>query len=164
MGEELTSKQIKSTLERDGYECVICHRNALEVLLKVTKPSKNGFSEIQLKPVTLCSDCFEEPRQLRWIATPIEQETDVGVIAARKSQIEGLERARKRSAKKVLKLLDDQVKWHPEKKSSVMRFVEKLGSARVEKAAHIANERPHPNLEIKFKYFAGICWNWIKDR
>ena len=53
--------------------------------------------------------------------------------------------------------------YSPARFASIKRFVAKLGVQRVVEAADIATTRWPYSQPKAFKYFCGVCWNWIKD-
>jgi len=48
--------------------------------------------------------------------------------------------------------------------NALMRFLEKIGYPEVLEAANIATAKPRGGNRGVFKYFCGICWNFIKGK
>jgi hypothetical protein len=63
----------------------------------------------------------------------------------------------------VIEALTGQTEIRRDYFQSVKRFVERLGADRVIEAAEIASGAKPWSLTPRFRYFCGICWNWIRE-
>lgn len=166
---EMNPKKQREILVSQGFRCVNCQRSPDMVSLKVLIADSNG--DPLSVPVIQCVDCVREPNEYRFEKFPVSKERDLKIIAERQKQIEWFRefeevlRARRKSkVKYILALLDSDYTWPPEHFSSVENFIKKLGEEDVEKAVGIARSKRIGGGEQIFRYFAGICWNWIKER
>ena len=141
MTNAVTSKKLrKKVLKRDKFKCTVCHWTPERTLLEIVwgNDLDQGGHENLDNAIAVCRDCLikQDPYRYSNSGKPIELETDLGVMAMRKAQIEQYR----------------------------TDFIEKLGLGTVEKAAGIALFKLSNDDPVKIvRYFCGICHNWINE-
>lgn len=161
--------------KRDGFVCVYCGATpSTEVMVidHVIPVAEGGDNDIN-NLVTSCWPCNsgKGARSLDAIPESLLQKTEI--LAQRAEQL--TEYAK--HVEKIRRLEDLQVEavvtiyerhndgWtlSPSARQSVKHFISKIGMMDVMEAMDMACAQKPGDANL-FRYFCGICWNWIRSR
>ena len=159
--------------KRDGFQCQYCGGTPPKVLLHVDHvvALANGGTDDESNLITSCADCNLGKAAVPLSELPAPVETRAEMLAEKEAQLLGyqelLKERKDRLQSEALKVLDiidpteretTDADWY-----SVQSFIEKLGYYDVMRAAEIAVAQGPYRTKAKFRYFCGICWNWIRE-
>ncbi len=162
--------------KRDDFVCQYCGRHPPEVILHadhILAVANGGGNEMD-NLVTSCAECNQGKGARSLQQIPQSLSDRAAEIEEREAQLAGYEAVLARRRKRI----DDDVEFVEQifreefpkmefaiaGRRSVRGFVERLGKECVAEALELAlGSRARGNPEFVFKYFCGVCWNWIKE-
>lgn len=169
------SKKVRFNIfKRDGFVCQYCGAHPPSVVLEVDHiipVADGGGNEID-NLVTSCFNCNRGKGAASLSVVPKSLADKAAEVREREEQLAGyaavLDARRERieeDAWRVAVVLqpDAEAGYSTAKLNSVKKFVEALGVHDVLDAADMAVTRKPYSEAQAFKYFCGICWNWIRD-
>lgn len=173
---EQVSKRVRfEVFKRDGFTCQYCGAHPPGVMLHVDHINpvalggKNGSDNL----ITACADCNLGKAAVPLTLVPKSLAERAADVAEREAQIAGysqilearlqrLEADTWRVAEALTPGASDG--YNRNRFNGIQHFVTNLGVHKVLEAADIALAK-YPWSEAKaFKYFCGICWNWIRGQ
>jgi len=167
------SKRVRfEVFKRDSFTCQYCGGTPPKVLLHLDHivAVANGGTNEESNLITSCADCNLGKSSVPLSSIPQSVEDRAITLAEREEQLLGYQELMKAKKERIeseaLKILDvidpseslSDADWY-----SAQRFVEQLGYHDVMRAAEIAYARGPDNKKARFKYFCGICHNWLRD-
>lgn len=171
------SKKVRfDVFKRDGFACHYCGATPPKALLHVDHihPVAEGGDNSEDNLITACDQCNWGkgavllsclPESLKDKAARIKEAEEqlsayMDVVRAKRDRIEG-------DAWRVVDIWCETYGGdcciRRDYFRSIKRFVEKLGVVEVEGAMDYATQRIAYSPSQCFRYFAGICWNKIKE-
>ena len=162
---------VAKALKRDGYACSSCGLTPKATILRVVWVSQPNDAKARTlsNAITLCPECCIEPSRFRVPPRLLGLSRTIEEIASQNWQLDLYERqarrkiaAKKKIAAALLRRLDADHVWTDDQHASAHAFISRLGQEEVQRAVGIAVATgPKETSEGKFRYFCGICWNWI---
>lgn len=160
-------------LRRDNYTCRYCRSTDNELTVDHVMPVSLGGGDEPSNLVAACRDCNAGKSSSSPDASTVAQVEDDALRWAAAIERAAAMRREKRDAKR--KPLDDfRDYWNAttvnadlpgDWDSSVSRFLDRgLSPDDLREAVDITSQRVSPYSPYKyFRYFAGICWNMLRD-
>lgn len=169
--------------DRDGFKCGYCGRTPPVVILEVDhiQPVSQGGNNGLNNLLTSCFECNRgKGKRPLGSVPPVDYQGRSDVLKEKAQQIIAYQEHLARYTEAMDELIDlvggifwasegpDQT-WSYKNSTSerlqVSRFIEKLGVESVRDAARIASDKMRTNgWGPRWKYFCGICWNWIRQQ
>ncbi len=156
--------------KRDGFACQYCGAHPPSAVLEVDHivSVAEGGDNDQDNLVTACFDCNRGKGSTSLVTVPQSLADKAAEVAEREEQLRGyneiLQARRDRVEAdiwRVVKHWTGKTETTKEIYAAIKRFVERLGVHRVLDAVDIALEANFSSSRREFRYFCGICWNWI---
>lgn len=174
MRRPLGKKRRFDVFKRDGFVCQYCGAHPPAVILEVdhiVSVAEGGGNDMD-NLVTSCFDCNRGKRDISLGVVPKSLAEKAAEVKEREEQIAGytaiFDARRERieaDAWRVAEALQPGASsgYSASKLNSIKKFVETLGVHNALDAADMAVRRKPYSDPQAFKYFCGICWNWIRD-
>lgn len=162
--------------KRDNFTCQYCGEKSPKVILEIDHiiPKKeNGVDDIY-NLITSCFDCNRGKRDklLKNKIARNDLHKDVIDLQKQTEQIKMFRDLDSQKEERILQDLGEVIEYwniagireqrgsgyHVE--TSFKKFLKYLPVSKIKEAIDITYSGGRPNY---FKYFCGICWNWIKD-
>lgn len=169
------SKRVRfEVFKRDGFVCQYCGAHPPDVVLEIDHidPVSRGGNDEQDNLVTACFNCNRGKSDVPLSSVPKSLAEKAAEIEEREAQLAGytavMDARRERieeDAWRVAEVLEPGASkgYYTSRLNSIRKFVEVLGVHDVLDAADMANHRKPYSQPQAFKYFCGICWNWVRD-
>lgn len=167
------SKTIRfQVFNRDQFTCQYCGRKPPAVTLEIDHvvPHSKGGEDGEDNLITACFDCNRGKGVRSLGVVPIDKAARLELAKERAAQAEQYEEflaeQRRFLANDVDCIVDiyednfDGWQLTDHARESIRRFLGKLAYSQVQEAMEMACERKE--ADSAFKYFCGICWNWVK--
>jgi hypothetical protein len=159
--------------KRDGFKCGYCGATPPGAFLEVDhiNPVALGGDNDPNNLITACQDCNRGKAAVPLSAVPTSLAERAAEIEEREAQIAGYaevaEAARERVEEDAWRVAEHlspgATKGYPrDRLNGIRKFVKELGVHNVLDAADMSLIRYRSETQT-FKYFCGICWNWIRD-
>ena len=160
--------------KRDGFLCVYCGAPPTTVTLEIDHviPVADGGSNSIDNLVTACWSCNSGKGARPLSAIPQSLKEKNALMKERAKQVASysalvaeVERLISEQIDSVVAIFEDSENGFTltgSARQSVRHFVDKLGVLKAQEAMRMACGRKHKHPGL-FKYFCGICWNWIGD-
>lgn len=174
MARKAISKRLRfEVFKRDGFTCQYCGAHPpgatlhVDHIIAVACGGTNDINNL----VTACDNCNLGKSDVPLDAVPQSLEERAAEVAEREAQIAGysavMEARRQRiddDCWRVAEILTPGASdgYSRKRFQSIKMFVERLGVHDVLDAAEMAAARV-PHDPEAFRYFCGICWNWVRD-
>jgi len=161
--------------KRDGFRCQYCGRTPPEVILELDHiiARANGGTDDISNYITACFDCNRGKGAVPLDSIPQSLLDKKAEIEERREQVkaytEFLEQTESEINEAIDKVTQIYEKFFPDwtlsdifKVGTVKHFLRLLPTIKVCEAMETACSKFYFNDNRCLKYFAGICWNWIK--
>lgn len=163
--------------KRDGFVCQYCGAHPPAAVLHVDHivPVAEGGGNEESNLVTACSACNLGKGARTLDSAPQSLAERAAEVAEREAQIRGyaevMDARKERIQQDVWRVAEPFCDLHYSGEmrldrdwfTSIERFNEKLGVHRVEEAMGIALGRKPHSANQCFRYFCGVCWNWVRE-
>lgn len=163
---------VQKALKRDKFACSSCGLTPRATVLKVVWSGGTDSSKKRSlrNAITLCPECCIEPKSFRLPPSFFAHNPRIDDLATQKWQLERYERqerrkvlAEKKNIVSLLQELDAHHLWTDNQLESTKKFISELGIEEVRRAVGIASATgPKGTVDGRFRYFCGICHNWIR--
>lgn len=162
--------------KRDNFTCQYCGRKAPDIILEIdhiVSKKEEGTDDIY-NLITSCFDCNRGKRD-KLLQNKIARgdlKKDVVNLEEQIEQIKIFKDLQNQKELRELSELEEVISyWYETSKNnkrgsgycvenSFKKFLKHLSVSEIKEAIDITYLQGRPNY---FKYFCGICWNWIKD-
>ncbi len=158
--------------KRDGFTCQYCGATPPKLLeVDHINPVALGGDDDPNNLITACQDCNRGKAAVPLTSMSRSLEDRAAEVQEREAQIaayaEIMEAARERIEEEAWRVAEHltpgATKGYPrDRLNGIRKFVRELGVHNVLDAADMALIRRRSESQT-FKYFCGICWNWIRD-
>lgn len=170
------SKKVRfEVFKKDGFKCVYCGKTPPNVTLEVDHidpVSKGGESDI-FNYVTACFDCNRGKSNIPLDKIPPSMSDNLEILKIKEEQFleykKFVNKIKKRETKDINRIDEIYRKafkgWclaDHFKKSSLIKFIRRLGVEKVDEAMNISISKMSDS-EVAIKYFCGICWRMINN-